>query len=188
MQFSCNQIFFAFSYMHEKICPKELIVDISSVVYNQDSFQAPQETPYHLHGDVRRPVAPWRPGPNPGHVMERQALRGQLRQALPGCRAGQRGGVGGHGWRWRGAGVVAETWGGGDMWVQGMGAAGWACMHQMSLTQPGGNRSDSPRSGAALPNGYGVLGDGERTEMLRGAGGSTPVRRVSRGVARSGHY
>lgn len=30
---------------------------------------------------------------------------------------------------------------------------------QRSLTQPGGHGSDSPRSGAALLNGYGVLGD-----------------------------
>lgn len=51
-----------------------------------------------------------------------------------------------------------------------MGAAGRACVRQTSLTQPGGNRSDSPRSRAALPNGYGVLGDGESTEMLGGGG------------------
>lgn len=72
------------------------------------------------------------------------------------------------------------------MSVQAMGAAGWACMRQTSLTQPGGNRSDSPRSGAALPNGYGVLGDGERTEMLGGA--KSPVRRESCGAARSRRY
>lgn len=74
-----------------------------------------------------------------------------------------------------------------------MGAAGRACVRQTSLTQPGGNRSDSPRSRAALPNGYGVLGDGESTEMLGGGGGSSPVRRVSHvarrdlGVIESNH-
>lgn len=76
------------------------------------------------------------------------------------------------------------------MSVQAMGAAGRACMRQTSLTQPGGNRSDSPRSGAALPNRYGVLGDGERTEMLGGGrvqSGESHVARRDLGVIESNH-
>lgn len=67
----------------------------------------------HTHrfaGQVGSPVLPGRPWPDACHVVEGQALRGQLRQALPGGGGRQRRGVGRHGGGRRRAGVVAQTW------------------------------------------------------------------------------
>lgn len=123
--------------------------------------------PHHLGRDVASFVPPRGPRPDAGHVKKRQPLRGQLGQALPGCRARQRRGVRRHGRGRRGAGVVTQAWEQvreADLYKVKQAARTGRESQQKEekktavLTQPGGDRSYPSCSRAALLNGYSVLG------------------------------